>query len=57
MIAYILMRDGDEHPTSFVEVSQRKAKLKELSNNTSERLTVRKPVSEHSERASGYIVV
>ena len=28
----------------------------ELSNNISERLTRRKPVSEHSERASGYIV-
>ena len=32
-----VMRDGDEHPTSFVEASQKKAKLKELSNNISDR--------------------
>ena len=30
------MRDGVEHPTSYVEAS-RKAKLKELSNNISDR--------------------
>ena len=31
------MRDGVEHPTSFVEASQKKAKIKELSNNISDR--------------------
>ena len=31
------MRDGVEHPTSFVEASRKKAKLEELSNNVSDR--------------------
>ena len=31
------MRDGVEHPTSFVEASRKKAKLEELSNKISER--------------------
>ena len=31
------MRDGVEHPTSFVEASLKKAKHKELSNNISDR--------------------
>ena len=31
------MRDGVEHPTSFVEASRKKAKLEELSNNISDR--------------------
>ena len=31
------MRNGVERPTSFVEASQKKAKLKELSNNMSDR--------------------
>ena len=31
------MRDGVEHPTSVLEASQKKAKLKELNNNISER--------------------
>ena len=39
MTSYILMRDVDEHPTSFTETSQKNAKLKELSNNISSRLT------------------
>ena len=36
------------------KIFTKKAKLEELSNNISERLTGRKPVSEQSERASGY---
>ena len=32
----IFMRDGVQHPTSFVEASRKKAKLKELSNNISD---------------------
>ena len=31
------MRDGVEHPTSYVEASQKKAKLEALSTNISER--------------------
>ena len=31
------MRDGVEHPTSFVEASQKQAKLEELSNSITER--------------------
>ena len=40
----------------MTELKKQKARLEELSNNISERLTGRKPVSERSERASGYIV-
>ena len=46
------MRDGVEHPTSFVEASRKKAKLEELSNNISERrceLKANEPVNERSE--------
>ena len=46
------MQDGVEHPMSFVEVSRKKAKLEELSNNISERrceLKANKPVKERSE--------
>ena len=35
-----VMRDGVEHPTSFVEASQKKAKLNELSNNISDRSAI-----------------
>ena len=50
------MRDGVEHPTSFIEASRKKEKLEKLSNNISERLTRKKPVSERSERGSEYNV-
>ena len=51
------MRDGVEHPTSFVEASQKRRSSMEMSNNISERrfeLKANEPVSERSERASGY---
>ena len=37
-------------------IKKQKARLEEPSNNISEKLTGRKPVSERSERASGYNV-
>ena len=46
------LRDGVEHPTSFIEASREKAKLEELSNNISERrceLKANEPVNERSE--------
>ena len=43
-------RASNELPRS----ESKKAKLEELSINIGERLTGRKPVSEQSERASGY---
>ena len=46
------MRDGVEHPTSFVEASQKKAKLEELSNNISEKRGIpSRLVSAANERA------
>ena len=56
---YLLCETLVEHPTNFVEASRKKAKLEELSNNISERrceLKMNEPVSERSERASGYFV-
>ena len=50
VIVYLLCETLVEHPTSFVEASQKKRSSK------SERLTGRKPVREQSERASRYFV-
>ena len=57
MFVYPLCETVVEHPTSFVEASQKKAKLEEMSNNISKRrceLEANEPVSEQSEGASGY---
>ena len=46
------MRDGVEHPTSFVEESRKRRGSIELSNNISERrceLKANEPVNEHGQ--------
>ena len=54
MIVYPLCETSVGHPTSYVEASQEKAKLEELSNKINERLCELKanePVNERSKRA------
>ena len=53
------MRDGVEHPTSFVEASRKRRssiELKQYYKREASELKANKAVSERSERASGYIV-
>ena len=56
-MTYLIMVNFSISYMCYVDVIEEpKARLEELSNNISERLTGRKPVREQSERASGYIV-
>ena len=54
VVVVIFYARGSRASHELRRSESKKAKLKELSNNISERLTGRKPVSEQSERASGY---